>query len=240
MITAFYIQDIGMANTEQDTVQHLNQQFPSNQVGRLWPLGAAPALPREIGEHVRRLLNRTDLPALRLTSRAARVFSDGCVQGVRVERVAHLADLAAAAPRLAALRVLCVMTHCASDVAALAAALPSLGRHCRIVTLQVTYAEASGQLDLVAARLPATLRQLTHLEVQVEDSSEQGSTAAACHAAYVAAAAQLPLLECLCIRQDCIIPCHVLFDMALHLGAWPLLQVGRAMRVELGGLVSMS
>jgi hypothetical protein len=119
------------------------------------------------------------------------------------------------------------MTHCAADVAALAAALPSLGQHCHIDTFEHTHEGTSGQLDLVGLRLPKALPRLTTLLATVRAHAE-GSDAAA-NAAYVAAAARLPLLERLCILEGDEIAAGMpfrRFDAALRLGAWQLLQVG--------------
>jgi hypothetical protein len=71
-----------MANTEKNAVDYLDQRLAPNQAAPLWPFGASPALAREVGEHVLRLLDSDAMQALRLTSRAAREFSDGCLQHV--------------------------------------------------------------------------------------------------------------------------------------------------------------
>jgi hypothetical protein len=180
--------------------------------------------------------------ALRLTSRAARIFSDGCLQSVYVELASQIADLAAAAPRLAALRELSVRMNSASDVATLAAVLPSLGRHCRIDTLDVTHEQVSGQLDLVGLQLQTVLPRLTSLTVSICDCAEDSNAAAECHDAYTAAAGRLPLLERLSVIEDARVGVDVpvrRFDAALRLGAWPMLQVrwggaGRAQGLSVG------
>jgi hypothetical protein len=222
-----------MANTEREAAQCSNGRCAPSQAATLWPFGAAPALAREIGERVRRLLDSEGVQALRLTSRAARALSDSCLQSVKLKSAAHIVDLAGAAPRLAALHELSVATHSAADVAALAAALPSLGRHCRITALKLRHGQLSGQLDLVAPRLPAALQQLTSLEatadIGFDDPPEHGSAAAEYHAAYAAAAAHMPLLGRLCVGFDDFGSMDAprrCFDAALCLGAWPLLQVG--------------